>query len=99
MFDAIADRYDFLNHVLSAGIDTRWRKRAIGSLRLTGRERVLDVCCGTADVAVAAMRARPPAGRAVGADFAGAMLRVARNKVHRPRLADRVPLTPGAPRR
>src|SRR2546425_12794929 len=95
MFDAIADRYDFLNHVLSAGIDTRWRKRAIGSLRLTGRERVLDVCCGTADVAVAAMRARPPAGRAVGVDFAGAMLRVARNKGQRARLADRIALIRG----
>ena len=43
MFDAIAGRYDFLNHVLSAGIDRRWRRRAIASLRLSGRERVLDL--------------------------------------------------------
>src|SRR5919206_90853 len=50
MFDAIAGRYDFLNHVLSAGIDTIWRKRAVRSLQLTGRERVLDLCAGTGNV-------------------------------------------------
>ena len=47
MFDAIAARYDFLNHLLSAGIDRRWRRKAIRSLALSGRERVLDVCTGT----------------------------------------------------
>src|SRR5438067_3488929 len=83
MFDAIADRYDLLNHLLSAGIDRRWRRRAIASLRLTGRERVLDVCTGTADLAVAARRARPPAARVIGVDFARAMLRVAREKLQR----------------
>ena len=78
MFDAIAGRYDLLNHLLSAGIDRRWRRRAIGSLSLTGRERVLDLCTGTADLAIAARTARPPAARVVGVDFAGAMLRSAR---------------------
>ena len=43
MFDAIAPRYDLLNRVLSAGIDKRWRARAIRSLHLTGRETLLDV--------------------------------------------------------
>ena len=65
MFDAIAARYDFLNHLLSAGIDRRWRRRAIRSLQLTGRERVLDLCTGTADLAIAALRAQP-GGRARG---------------------------------
>src|SRR5262245_60962062 len=54
MFDQIAWRYDRLNHLLSAGIDRRWRRRAIQELQLTGRERVLDVCTGTADLAIAA---------------------------------------------
>src|SRR5262249_30147295 len=44
MFDAISGRYDFLNHLLSGGIDRRWRTTAIRSLRLSGRERVLDLC-------------------------------------------------------
>jgi len=81
MFDAIADRYDFLNHLLSAGIDRRWRRIAIRSLRLTGSERVLDICTGTADLAIAAHGARPGARRVVGVDFAGAMLRVGQQKL------------------
>ncbi len=71
MFDAIAPRYDLLNHLLSAGIDRRWRAAAIRSLQLSGRETLLDVCCGTADVALAA---RPHVARVIGVDFAGAML-------------------------
>src|SRR6185295_8882224 len=78
MFDAIAGRYDFLNHLLSAGIDRRWRRQAIASLSLTGRERVLDVCSGTADLAMEAARRAPGAKTVVGVDFAGAMLRIGR---------------------
>lgn len=95
MFDAIAGRYDFLNHLLSAGIDRRWRKAAIRSLALTGRERVLDLCTGTADLAIAARSAHPPAARVVGVDFAGAMLRVGHDKLRQGGLADRVTLVRG----
>jgi demethylmenaquinone methyltransferase/2-methoxy-6-polyprenyl-1,4-benzoquinol methylase len=77
MFDAIAPRYDLLNRVLSAGIDRRWRARAIGALRLTERDTLLDVCTGTADVALQATAAR----RVVGIDFAAAMLAIGRQKV------------------
>ncbi len=76
MFDAIAHRYDTLNHLLSLGLDRRWRRRAVRELGLTGTERVLDACTGTADLALAAVTSR--AGRAaevVGVDFAGEMLR------------------------
>ena len=95
MFDAIAGRYDLLNHLLSAGIDRRWRRRAIRSLRLTGRERVLDLCTGTADLAIAALRAAPGAARVVGVDFAAAMLRVGLEKTRRERLHDRLALVRG----
>jgi demethylmenaquinone methyltransferase/2-methoxy-6-polyprenyl-1,4-benzoquinol methylase len=81
MFDAIAPRYDLLNHVLSAGIDRRWRARAIRSLELTGREVLLDVCTGTADVALEARRPSGGAARVVGVDFAGAMLAIGSRKV------------------
>ena len=91
MFDAIAPRYDLLNHLLSAGIDRRWRERAIRSLGLTGRETVLDVCTGTADVALQARAA----ARVVGVDFAGAMLACGRRKVEAQGEAGRVTLVRG----
>jgi demethylmenaquinone methyltransferase / 2-methoxy-6-polyprenyl-1,4-benzoquinol methylase len=95
MFDAIAGNYDFLNHLLSAGIDRRWRRKAIRSLHLTGRERVLDLCTGTADLALAAVDAVPGAARVLGVDFAGAMLRVGLEKTRARQLADRVTLVRG----
>ncbi|MBI4888159.1 MAG: ubiquinone/menaquinone biosynthesis methyltransferase [Acidobacteria bacterium] len=91
MFDAIAPRYDLLNHVLSAGIDRRWRARAIASLQLTGRETLLDVCAGTADVALQAMAART----VVGIDFAAAMLAVGLRKVRAAGQTRRVALVRG----
>ena len=95
MFDAIAERYDLLNHVLSAGIDRRWRARAIRSLQLTGCERVLDLCTGTGDLAIAAVRAAPSAARVVGVDFSGAMLRVGDGKLRKARLGERIALIRG----
>src|SRR6187200_3445239 len=86
MFDAIAPRYDLLNHLLSAGIDRRWRTKMIASLELTGQETLIDVCTGTADVALTARLAdgtgsRGKAARVLGVDFAGAMLALGQQKV------------------
>ena len=92
MFDAIAPRYDLLNHLLSAGIDRRWRRQAIASLGLTGREVLLDVCTGTADVA---LEARTGASRVVGVDFAGAMLAIGARKVRAAGEARRITLVRG----
>jgi demethylmenaquinone methyltransferase/2-methoxy-6-polyprenyl-1,4-benzoquinol methylase len=92
MFDAIAPRYDLLNRVLSAGIDKRWRARAIQSLHLTGRETLLDVCTGTADVA---LEARRGAARVLGVDFAGAMLALGQRKVVAAGEANRISLLRG----
>jgi len=58
MFDAIARRYDRLNHLLSLGLDRRWRQRGVRELGLTGTERVLDVCTGTGDLAIEAVQKR-----------------------------------------
>ena len=94
MFDAIAPRYDFLNHVLSAGIDRRWRARAIDALQLTGRETLLDVCTGTADVALEARRG-VRAARVIGVDFAGAMLSLGLRKVREAGEGKRIVLVRG----
>jgi demethylmenaquinone methyltransferase/2-methoxy-6-polyprenyl-1,4-benzoquinol methylase len=95
MFDAIARRYDFLNHFLSAGIDRGWRRQAIASLGLTGRDCVLDLCTGTADLAIAACAAKPAAAAVVGVDFAPGMLAVARRKLRDRGLEGRIRLVRG----
>src|SRR5215470_14989964 len=95
MFDAIAPRYDLLNHLLSAGIDRRWRAAAIKSLELSGGETLVDVCCGTADVALEARRGAPAAKRVVGVDFSGAMLGLGRQKVGLACESDRIALIRG----
>ena len=95
MFDAIAARYDLLNTVLSGGLDRYWRRRAIASLQLTGRERLLDVCAGTADVAIGAARRSTGAARVVGVDFSGSMLAHGLTKVKGSGLSDRVQLIRG----
>jgi demethylmenaquinone methyltransferase / 2-methoxy-6-polyprenyl-1,4-benzoquinol methylase len=75
MFTEIAPRYDFLNHLLSLEQDRVWRSRTARRLRpiLQRRDaRVLDLCCGTGDLAFALARSGP--GQVVGADFSHAML-------------------------
>ena len=95
MFDAIAPRYDLLNHVLSGGLDLYWRARAVRSLALRGGETVLDLCTGTADLAIASATASPGAGAVVGVDFAGEMLRLGLDKVSRRGLGPRIRLVRG----
>jgi demethylmenaquinone methyltransferase / 2-methoxy-6-polyprenyl-1,4-benzoquinol methylase len=80
MFDAIAPRYDLLNHLLSAGLDRRWRSRAIEEIRVASGARILDLCTGTADLAIEAVR-RQPAASVVGIDFSGQMLTLAHGKI------------------
>lgn len=90
MFDAIARRYDTLNHLLSLGLDRRWRRRAIRELGLTGSERVFDVCTGTGDLAFEALGSSAgSAADVVGIDFAGQMLARARLKAAKAGLSGR----------
>jgi demethylmenaquinone methyltransferase/2-methoxy-6-polyprenyl-1,4-benzoquinol methylase len=93
MFDAIAPRYDLLNHLLSAGIDRRWRSRAIRALSFTGTETLIDVCSGTGDVALAAVAGG--ARRVIGVDFAGAMLALGMGKVRDAGAARRIAMVRG----
>jgi demethylmenaquinone methyltransferase / 2-methoxy-6-polyprenyl-1,4-benzoquinol methylase len=75
MFTEIAPRYDFLNHLLSLELDRVWRARTARRLRpsLQLRDaRVLDLCCGTGDLAFALARSGP--AQVTGVDFSHAML-------------------------
>ena len=81
MFGAIAPRYDFLNHLLSLGIDKRWRKAAVRLIKATENGRVLDVATGTGDLALEIARATPDSVRITGADFSPEMVRLGEEKV------------------
>src|SRR5207344_1307323 len=94
MFDAIAPRYDLLNHVLSAGLDRRWRDRAVDGLALADGAVVLDLCTGTGDLAIATVR-RARGASVVGIDFAGEMLRFGLAKVVAASLERRIRLVRG----
>ena len=78
MFNAIASRYDLLNHLLSAGIDFYWRRRALALVRVQRPGRILDLATDTGDFALAARRLHPR--RIVGADVALNMLRLGSRK-------------------
>jgi demethylmenaquinone methyltransferase/2-methoxy-6-polyprenyl-1,4-benzoquinol methylase len=80
MFDNIANRYDFLNRLLSLGIDVAWRRRAIGYLRGQTGMHLLDVATGTADVALVMAKTLSPA-KIIGIDISHQMLDFGRQKV------------------
>lgn len=80
MFDGIAHSYDLLNHTLSLGIDRRWRRAAIDSLRPYAPQRILDVATGTGDFALLAARELQPK-ELLGVDLSEGMMDVARKKV------------------
>lgn len=77
MFDRIAPVYDLMNRVMTAGLDQRWRRLTVRTVVARG-DRVLDACCGTGDLAIAARGAG--AGTVTGLDFSERMLERARGK-------------------
>ena len=80
MFDNIAKRYDFLNRLLSLGIDKIWRKQAIEQLRDKNPKIILDVATGTADVALETARRLQPE-KIIGVDISIEMLNIGRQKI------------------
>lgn len=94
MFDRIARRYDVVNRVLSLGLDKGWRRRTVRRLQLGERPRVLDVATGTGDLAIDIARMHPGA-TVVGLDPSTQMLAIARDKLARRGLGERVTLVVG----
>lgn len=78
MFDAVAPRYDTLNHLLSCNIDQVWwwrTARRFSDVLARPEAQVLDICCGTGDMTAALLRRRPRgAAPVVAADFSHGML-------------------------
>jgi demethylmenaquinone methyltransferase / 2-methoxy-6-polyprenyl-1,4-benzoquinol methylase len=76
MFDRIAPVYDVMNHAMTAGLDRRWRRLTARAVVAPG-DKVLDACCGTGDLALAA---KAEGGEVTGLDFSERMLERARQK-------------------
>jgi ubiquinone/menaquinone biosynthesis methyltransferase len=91
MFGEIAGRYDFLNRLLSLGIDRSWRRKTVKLVPPEGDAPILDVCTGTADLALAYWRASKEVVPVVGTDFCQPMLAIAREKCRRAGAASSLP--------
>lgn len=84
MFNSVAHRYDFLNHFLSAGIDYRWRRKAIKILAKNNPKTILDVATGTGDLAIAALKLNPK--KVIGVDIAEDMVEIGKKKIKEKKL-------------
>lgn len=95
MFTAIAPRYDFLNRLLSLGIDQQWRQFVGRRLADLDQPQVLDVACGTADLSLAIKQCNRQA-KVVGLDFSLQMLTLAQEKIRRLPIAADLDLLAGS---
>jgi demethylmenaquinone methyltransferase / 2-methoxy-6-polyprenyl-1,4-benzoquinol methylase len=94
LFDQIAPRYDFLNHLLSLRRDVRWRSIAVRELKGVGGW-ILDMATGTGEIAIEILRQNRGSGKVAGVDFSGPMLQGARRKILRKNLTDTIGLSQG----
>lgn len=79
MFDNISHKYDFLNHLLSMGIDKRWRKKAIKLISKNNPKDILDIATGTGDFAIEALKLEPKS--ITGVDISNGMLEKGKEKI------------------
>lgn len=93
MFNNISHRYDFLNHLLSMGIDRLWRKTAIRFLKPLKPQRILDVATGTGDFAIQALSLNPQ--KITGVDISEGMLNIGRQKIEKLKLSGKIELLAG----
>ncbi|NOY37845.1 MAG: bifunctional demethylmenaquinone methyltransferase/2-methoxy-6-polyprenyl-1,4-benzoquinol methylase UbiE [Chlorobi bacterium] len=93
MFDRIARRYDFLNHLLSMGIDRYWRRITIRELSGTSPEHVLDVATGTGDLAIAL--SRKLGCKVTGVDVSVNMMAYGEKKIARRKLTGKITFVKG----
>lgn len=94
MFDRIAPKYDLLNRVLSLGIDTIWRKKAIALLNTQDHKKILDVATGTADMCVEINKQLSPE-EITGLDISSNMIEYGKVKVANKGLSELIKLEVG----
>lgn len=93
MFNTISPQYDFLNHLLSGGIDIIWRRKAIKLLQNKGIKTMLDIATGTGDFAIEALKINPE--KIVGVDISEGMLAFGQEKIQKMGLEKKIQLQKG----
>jgi len=80
IFTRIPDRYDLINHVITLGMDTGWRRQAALTCLKDNPGRILDLCCGTGDLSITIARLAQYTPEITGADYSRPMLEIAASK-------------------
>lgn len=94
MFDSISAKYDFLNHLLSGGIDIYWRRKALNMIKDRVNNQILDIATGTGDLAIVANKILKPE-KIIGVDISEGMLHVGREKMKKLNLQDKIEMQLG----
>ena len=80
IFTRIPDRYDLINHVITLGMDNAWRRQAALACLQDRPARILDICCGTGDLAITIAKLAQYSPEITGADYSQPMLEIAAAK-------------------
>lgn len=91
MFDNISENYDFLNRLITFGMDRKWRRNVLQLLLEKEPRSILDIATGTGDMAI--LFSETKAKRIVGVDISAGMLKVAQEKINKAALEDRIELS------
>jgi len=93
MFDNVSKEYDFLNRVLTFGLDINWRKKVVGIVKKTNPKNILDIATGTGDLAINLAKIKD--AKITGLDISNGMLSIAKQKVKKKNLEDKIKLILG----
>jgi demethylmenaquinone methyltransferase / 2-methoxy-6-polyprenyl-1,4-benzoquinol methylase len=94
MFNLISKRYDFMNRVMSFGLDVRWRNKLAAFIPQKPNVKLLDLATGTADVAISLVEKRPDL-TVTGLDMAAEMLKIGQAKIEKKGLSSKITLQQG----
>ena len=83
IFTAVPDRYDLINRIFTWGQDAKWRRKTAGLCLVNQPDKILDLCCGTGDLAIDLAKNAPQASSVTGLDYSPPMLAKARAKAAR----------------
>jgi demethylmenaquinone methyltransferase / 2-methoxy-6-polyprenyl-1,4-benzoquinol methylase len=95
MFTAVPPRYDLVNHIITLGMDTGWRKLAARTCIETKPQHVLDIGCGTGDLSINISKLAPKETEITGLDYSQPMLDIAKQKAEKTGVSGRIAFIPG----